>query len=184
MSRTKSVLKYLLLIMVIYASFYVFLFSLKFFLGSEYPLVVVEGVSMEPTFYDGDLLLVKGVEDKRTIEISQIIVFYQPYNRERLIVHRVVEQIISSTKVEFETKGDNNNVRDQWRVREIDVIGVVVGRVPAIGSVILIIQSPAAKVFTATLLIILIVVNIFYDEEGQGKNSGKSLYKEAIFIFV
>lgn len=174
MSRTKSALKCLLLITIIYASFYIFIFSLKFFLGNEYPLVVVEGTSMQPTFYDGDLLLVRGVEDKHRVEVLEIIVFYEPRNRDRLIVHRVVNRTISSTTVEFQTKGDNNPTRDPWRVREADLVGVVIGRVPAVGSVILIIQSPSVKVFTAILLIFLIAINVFYGEKKQDKTSEKT----------
>ena len=176
-SRTRNIFKYLLIIMVVYASFYVLLFSLKFFLASDYPLVVVDGVSMQPTYYGGDLLLVKGVQNKSTIEIRDIIVFHQPKSpTDRLIVHRVIT-IKHNGQVEFRTQGDNvdtNYLPDPWIVQETDVVGIVVGIVPSAGSIILAIQNPFVKVFTAAVLVILIVVNVFYDEEKKDNFEGKT----------
>ena len=75
MSNTKNLPKYLLLVAIVYTSSYVGLVTLRYALRSEYPLVVVEGVSMQPTFYEGDLLAVKGVENKLEITPLDIIVF-------------------------------------------------------------------------------------------------------------
>ena len=177
MSRTKRALKYLLLIAVVYASFNIFLSGAGFFLRSKYPLVVVEGISMEPTYYGGDLLFVKEVANKSTINYPDVIVFYEPISRSKLIVHRVAERIVLNTYVEFITKGDNNHTPDRWTVHESDIIGVVVARVPAIGSIVLTMQSPAGKVFTAGLLIVIVGINIFYDKEGEGEGgSGKNSF--------
>ena len=165
MSRKESLLKYLLLIVIVYASSQAAFLSLNFFFKSEHPLVVVEGHSMEATFYDGDLLVVKGVENKFDIKLQDIIVFHEPYDGKKLIVHRVVERIVLDNQVAFKTKGDNNSIPDQWNVREVDVVGVVVARVPAIGSVFLTLQSPVGMMFTVILIIIIVGVNVFYNKE-------------------
>ncbi len=172
--KTRSIVKYLLIIVIVYASFYVFLFGLRFVLGSEYPLVVVEGISMEPTLQGGDLLLVKGIQNKSAIQVRDIIIFYEPYDKSNLVVHRVISITRLYGQEAFRTMGDNNPIPDPWTVHESDVLGVVVGRVPAVGSAILVIQSPVAKVVTATILIMLIIVNVFYDEEKPDKLQDKT----------
>lgn len=170
MSKTKRVLKYLLLITIVVTSFRVALFSLKFILASEFPLVIVEGVSMERTYYSGDLLAVKGVEDKHSIKLLDIIVFHEPYNRDILIVHRVVQ--INYTSLEFKTKGDNgrtNPVSDPWTVREADIVGVVIARVPSAGPVFMAIESPAATI----VMVILLVVEYVGYSRGEGRKKGE-----------
>lgn len=177
MPKTKRVLKYLLLITIVIISFRVALFSLKFVLGSEFPLVVVDGRSMEKTYYDGDLLLVKGVEDKNNIRLGDIIVFYQPDNREKLIVHRVV-QILSNTFVAFKTKGDNvltNPTPDPWTVSSADIIGVVWASAPAFAATVVVaIQSPVVTIFTVILLIIEFVSYSRDEEVKKSEGAGKT----------
>ena len=166
-AKTRTISKYLLLVAIVYASSYVALFSLRYVLRNDYPLVVVEGISMQPTFYEGDLIAVKGVDNKQDIMPSDIIVFHEPYDRNKLIVHRVVQRIMSNTRVEFVTKGDNNKSYDPWLVLDGDVVGLVIGRVPFLGSIIMMIQSPTGNVFSITLIIIIIIISIFHDEYGE-----------------
>lgn len=178
MTNVKRVLRYLLLIAVAVALLRVSIFSLRFFLECESPLAVVDGPSMEPTYYDGDLLVVKGVEDKRSIKPPDIIVFYEPNNRNKLIVHRVIQQIILDSRVEFITKGDNNPSSDydywKWRVRETDIVGIVIAKLPPVtGLIIIAIESQAMTMFTVTVIIVVIGVDFIYnkDEKEQGKTS-------------
>jgi signal peptidase I len=175
MFKIKKVTTYLLIIAVIVASIRISIFSLRFLLGSDYPLVVVEGQSMEPTYYDGDLLAVKGVDDKFNIKPPDIIVFHEPTNRNRLIVHRVIQQIVNDGSVEFVTKGDHNPISDydywKWRVRETDVVGVVIVKLPPIaGYIVADVESQAITIFTVAIIIIVIGADIIYDRK-EGKTS-------------
>ena len=168
MSKTKRGLNYILIITLVYASFYVVLIGIGFFLGSESPLTTVEGTSMLPSFVEGDLVFVKGVGDKRNIKLDEVIVFHEPTNLDRLIIHRVVERIGPDAQIEFVTKGDHNPDTDLvlfgWTVHETHVVGVVVARVPVLGSFIMATQSPTGRVLTAIAAIVVIGVNIFYED--------------------
>jgi len=170
MFKIKKVTTYLLIIAVIVASIRISIFSLRFLLGSDYPLVVVEGQSMEPTYYDGNLLVVKGVNDKYSIKPPDIIVFHEPTNRDRLIVHRVIQQVVNDGYVEFVTKGDHNPISDydywKWRVRETDVVGVVIVKLPPIaGYIVANVESQAMTIFTVAIIIIIIGSDIIYDRK-------------------
>lgn len=165
MSSVKTILRVLLALSIVYASINIMLSSAGLFLGSKYPLVVVEGISMEPTYYGGDLLFVKEVANKSTIKYPDIIVFYEPISGTRLIVHRVITQVTLNGQIGFITKGDNNAINDRWTVRETDIIGVVVGRIQSAGSIVFVMQSQTGKIFTAALLIIIVGLNIIYEKD-------------------
>ena len=173
MLKTKRALTYLLIVLIIFASIRISLFSLRFILASDYPLVVVSGHSMERTFYDGDLLAVKGLADKHSINLMDIIVFHNPYDWNTLIVHRVI-QIIPESSLEFVTKGDYNSGPDPWRVQETDVVGVVVARVPSAGPFFMVIQSPVVTVFLIVLLIIEYVGYSEYEKKKKVEDFGKT----------
>lgn len=174
MSKTKSALTYLLIILVIFASIRISLFSLRFTLGSDYPLVVVSGHSMEKTFFDGDLLAVKGVADTNSINLNDIIVFHDPFDYSLLIVHRVYQIIQNSSLEMFVTKGDNNPGPDPWVVQETDIVGVVVARVPSAGLVFMFIQSPEVTVLLIVLLIIEYVGYSQYEKRKKKEDLGKT----------
>ena len=159
MSNIKKISKYLLVIAIIVASLRLSILSLRFFLGTEYPIVTVEGTSMIPTFHQGDVLAVRGVDDS-SIKLQDVIVFHEPYNFNKLIVHRVV-QIITDSSLKFVTKGDNNPIADNWIVQKADIVGVVVAQLPPIASFIILgVESPAVTVFAVMIIIVVIGLEI------------------------
>jgi len=100
------------------------------------PLVVVEGNSMIPTLYNGDLVLIhKPPADE--IRVGDIVVYRSPVTG-RLVIHRVVkvlesEQNDGTVIYRYITRGDNNPVDDVAQGLEPpggipyeDILGVVV----------------------------------------------------------
>ncbi len=164
-SSTQRLLKTIILIGVVYASAFGVLLGMQFALGTEYPLVQVKGESMIPTFYDGEILIVKGVANKSVIRIHDIIVFHNPNHWDILIVHRVVEIRSSNDDLFFRTKGDNNIPIDYWQVREEHIAGMVLQKIPVIGDVVSIIQTPLGMGILFSLIIIIIIVDFFWDKE-------------------
>ncbi len=166
MTPTKRrLLKIAVLVVIIFSAAYGVLFSLRFALGTEYPVVVVNGISMIPTYYEGDLLVVQGVPDKSLIEVSDVIVFHSPYSWDTLIVHRVVEIRTLNDQLTFRTKGDNNNVQDHWQVLEEHVVGRVLQKIPYVGGVVTAIQSPYGVGILYSLIIVVIVLEVFYSKD-------------------
>lgn len=95
-------------------------------------LIAMSG-SMEPTFYEGDVVKVKLRVDADEIYAApkdadpagDIIVFLSPADFNDLIVHRAIDSRIEGNIWYFETKGDANLVSDGW-ILEQNVIGKVV----------------------------------------------------------
>ena len=111
--------------------------------------------SMEPTYSTGDLIYVKTVKDKSTIEVGDPITFIL---NENLVVatHRVVE--VDTEKQVFYTKGDANNTVDSSPVHYNNVIGVPQFSIPYLGYVAEFIQNPPGMYFVLAGGVALILV--------------------------
>ncbi len=106
----------------------IFWFSFGFF---GFRPAFVPSHSMEPRINQGDVVLV-GPVNPGDVKVGDIVM-YQMSNKER-VLHRVVEITTGDDgSREFVFKGDNNNVRDPFAVRDSQLIGRYLGRVPRAG---------------------------------------------------
>jgi len=84
--------------------------GLKIALHTDSPLVIVISGSMEPTFYRGDVVLLKGASPSE-IKVGDVVVYKRPYTKYP-IIHRVRGIIEYSGKRCFVIQGDNNWIHD------------------------------------------------------------------------
>ena len=77
---------------------------------------------MSPVFNRGDGIIYENIKYIDNVEVGDILVFH---NSGRIITHRVLGIVDSPNGRIYKTKGDNNNVKDDFYVKEIDSIGVV-----------------------------------------------------------
>lgn len=170
----------------------VLFYGAQIVLNTPYPTLTVESGSMcipyggacdgwshpfERTLHVGDILIVQGV-DPATLNTnypdSDIIVFHEPGNPSRLIVHRIVAvQNINGT-LYFQTKGDGNggpdnlwptippvSKYDAWSggqgVSEDLIVGRVVGRVPWLGLITLFLHQNPYGLPTVIAVIFLLL---------------------------
>ena len=87
--------------------------------------IIMNSTTMTPTINEGAIVYIDAVSNIGNIKLNDIIAFHSPYNWDTLIIHRVVEKIITTEGVILRTKGDNNPVRDPWQLQEKYVIGLV-----------------------------------------------------------
>ena len=120
------------------------------------PFIVLSG-SMETEIYVGDLVIVKEV-DSSTLKENDIIAFRDSENL--VTTHRIVNVINSDKGLCFETKGDNNNTKDEGTVCEGSIEGKYQSRIPKIGNAIIFIQEPLG--FTVMMLSLFIVCIFIY----------------------
>lgn len=155
-STKRRRLKLAISVLAIISAIYIVFVSMRVALGIEYPVLIVVGVSMNPTYYEGDLLVVQGIPDMSRVEVHDIIVFHNPYRWDTLIVHRVVGIYALNDQLIFQTQGDNNNYADPWQVREEHIVGMVLQKIPYVGSVIKVLQSPYVMGILFSLIVVLI----------------------------
>ena len=99
--------------------------------------------SMEPTYAVDTLILVKKT-DPAKIKVGDVISFFSrdPSLMGEVNTHRIVEISEEGGELFFATKGDANNVADQYITREEDVIGKVVFSSLKLGKFIRLISNP------------------------------------------
>lgn len=169
-------------------------FGAQLVLDTPYPTLTVETGSMcipydgncdgwshpfDRTLHVGDLLIVQGV-DPATLNTdypnSDIIVFHEPGNPNRLIVHRIVAEENINGTLYFQTKGDGNSgpnylwptipptaEYDRWPsgngVSEELVVGKVIGRIPWVGLLTLFLRhNPFGLPLIIAIIALLIVL--------------------------
>jgi len=113
--------------------------GLAYVLKTDYPMASITSGSMWPELKKGDLVLIKGIENKDEIKIGDIVVYQNPKG---FTIHRVIK-LDEDTLM---TKGDANNVNDS-PVRYEEVIGKTltfgktIVKIPMVGGIGLLINK-------------------------------------------
>jgi signal peptidase I len=107
--------------------------------------VVTNGVSMQPTYFAGDLVIVAKASHYNVGDIAA----YKVPGREMLVLHR----IIKGDGRGFTFKGDNNQSIDPYTPRTDELVGRAVLHVPKVGKVL---ASPVTR--GGVLALVLLVL--------------------------
>lgn len=97
-----------------------------------YQALTIGSGSMSPAIEKGDVIVLKSMknEEARKIKKGDVLV----YNHDnKIIVHRVIKKSNNGETISFKTKGDYNNAKDSWTVKQEDVIGIVKFRIRWVG---------------------------------------------------
>ncbi|MHA1270821.1 MAG: signal peptidase I [Candidatus Helarchaeota archaeon] len=175
----KSIIWTIIWIVAIIGGVFLFFFILQIGMNTNTPLTVVSGRSMEPTYYEGDLLIVQGVPYENIIpgdhyaRNGTVVVYKRSYDN-LLIVHRVTNVRFNHSGngiYEFETWGDNNPVSDGWQSQD-NILGAVVFRIPWLGWISLIFTEYPLVGFSIVglIIIVLIITSFESDKEKTNKN--------------
>ena len=112
-------------------------------IGGNVPLIVLTE-SMEPVIKDGDMIVCK-TADPDDVKVGDVISFFDPEGTgTSTVTHRVLEILVDpdTGAKSFRTQGDNNNIEDRLPVPAENLVGIWTGvRIPALGSVIMFMQS-------------------------------------------
>ena len=136
-------------------------------------LITIESISMEPTFGQGDLVLVEKIagteefiERVTALEEDQIITYWAPIDINQdgklndINTHRIEEKLENG----FRTKGDNNEHADTYVVSFNDVIGVSTEKsnIAGLGSVIGFLRSSLGFFLCIVLPLVLFFLYELY----------------------
>lgn len=101
-------------------------------LGGDTQVLIVRGLSMEPTYGSGDLVLVRPNETYRAGDVLAYRVPEGEVGAGTIVIHRIVG---GDPVAGFTTRGDNNDSDDSWRPTSADVVGTARLHVPAVGRI-------------------------------------------------
>lgn len=124
------------LILVIFVTIVIMLISCKF----RYGALVIGSGSMTGTIDKGDVIIYETYVPnlKKRVRKGDIIIFNQG---DRKIVHRIIEERTVNGNEVYYTKGDANDMQDEWLVYSKDIIGVYKMKIPYIGNITLSINN-------------------------------------------
>ncbi len=138
------------------------------------PVVVLSG-SMEPVFYEGDLIYLETV-DVDDLKAKEDIVCFK--DGESFVTHRITRIEIVDGEKRFYTQGDFNDSEDKNYILADQIQGKYKGRVPKLGAVILFIQDPYGLVLTMILLLLLYIAGELIIEILEKRKTNKTLLVE------
>ena len=176
----------IIMVLVVLLTVFIFWFGMRFFFRTDHPILAVASGSMEPVLYEGDLILVEGIENLSDIHAASEdadppgdILVYQ--GARDLIVHRAVDKKIVNGRQIFITHGDANEPGAIEHVDEDSVVGRYTGvKVPVLGHVALFFNPLEVKVaFIAIWIIALIILELvpWISKSLKSDDTEESLYK-------
>ena len=113
--------------------------------------VITRGISMEPVFVQGDLVLLR---TSTSYTVGDIVGFRTPDIS--LVVHR----IIGMEGDRFVTQGDNNSVEDRYRPELADMVGELWLHFPGLGDQLAELDARLVLGFAVTIVTALILLEL------------------------
>ena len=104
-------------------------------LGGPASYVIVDGVSMEPTYEDSDLVV---AYERDTYAVGDVIVYDAPINHQFNVIHRIIER----TDGGFVTQGDNRDEVDGWIAPDEEIYGAALFHIPNGGAIVNFLRQP------------------------------------------
>ncbi len=185
----KNIIKDIVIVAICVAVIWI---ALQVYFGTPNPFYVVSSGSMYPQLAKYDIIVVTGHASFEDVKVGDIIVFDQPKDHDKVIVHRVVAVVDDDPKT-LRTKGDNNQASipgTDFPVTEEEYIGTVVHLIPQVGYVTKILQPPINYIIIAIIIGIMIIKQISarqkkkediinnFDESQSNENIDKISYDE------
>jgi signal peptidase I len=100
--------------------------------GGLNTFTVVSGISMEPTFHTGDLIISRGAKE---YQVGDVVTYKIPDDKYRKF--RIVHRVIGRTKDGgYEIQGDNQDHADPWSIPAANIVGRKVFMIPKGGFVL------------------------------------------------
>jgi signal peptidase I len=120
-------------------------------LGGKTSYAVTFGISMEPHFRHGDLVLLR---QRTSYSVGDVVAYYS-HDLKKNVLHR----IIAIHDGHFTFKGDNNDFVDPERPTHADLIGAEWLRIPRIGDWLGALHKPFDAAVAAGLVVLLLVLS-------------------------
>jgi signal peptidase I len=134
-------------------------------LGGPASYVMVSGVSMEPTYHDGDMVILTKSENYKDGDVIAYRVPAGEFGEGNIIIHRV----IGRDERGYVTQGDNRTGKDSWRPNEGDILGRTKVHLPGLGRHLETLRSPLILAGVAGVFAIYFVLTFEGPKRGIRK---------------
>ncbi|MDX9865162.1 MAG: signal peptidase I [Anaerolineaceae bacterium] len=141
-------------------------------MGGQTSYVIVDGNSMEPVFYKGDLVLLRSQPE---YEVRDIVTYKHPN------IGTVIHRIIGRDLDRYLLQGDNNDWVDPYEPRRADLTGKYWFHLPGAGKILLAFRQPWILALIAGLSTVVIGMSMFESDEAQTTAISKPKKKQSFF---
>ena len=125
---------------------------------------------MEPNLQIGDIVVVKKVKQVE-LKKGDVISYRQGQS---VITHRIAEVVEENERVEYKTKGDNNNVEDSGTITYNMIEGKVIKHISKIGKIAIGLQKKGTIIF----IVLLLYVYVIYSSSIKKKKMQRKIKRE------
>jgi signal peptidase I len=135
-------------------------------LGGRTSYVVTDGISMEPRFHAGDLVVVRRQSD---YHVGEIVAYHSK------VFHTVVlHRIIARDGSRYVFKGDNNNFVDFEHPAQSQLIGALWVHLPGAGSTLESVRSPALIGILIAVAVLLFAGTVFTRQQRRRRRARRA----------
>ena len=143
--------------------------------GGRTSYLYVNGVSMEPNYHKGDLIIARAASN---YQVGDIAAYQNPDLLNAIVIHRIVS--INSDQYIF--KGDNNSWLDSYTPTKNKIIGKLWIYLPKFGNVILWLRAPLHLVIILVFVGGILMIKPTQKITRKGKKIKTSPVKQINFL--
>lgn len=149
-----------------------------------YHIMVIATGSMAPKINPGDVVLVKKVSTQ-DLKVGDIITYYSIDSNifGKVISHRISDIAKSEEGYYFTTKGDANQIKDNYPALEANILGRVDKVIPKLGYALMFIKSKQGLLvlgFTPSLIILILEIRNLILLIGQYRKEKREYLKNRV----
>ncbi|MGB7876752.1 MAG: signal peptidase I [Anaerolineales bacterium] len=134
--------------------------------GGQASYVMVNGISMEPNYHTGDLVIVHKVQ---TYQVGDVVTY-----RDAILGEHIIHRIIAIEQDKYVFKGDNNSWIDVYRPIQEEIVGKQWIYIPKLGKVFTWMRSPLNLALIIGLLGGVLMVNMVLSPKNKNKRKKAS----------
>jgi signal peptidase I len=151
-------------------------------LGGQVSYVLVNGISMEPHYHTGDLVLVRSAA---VYQVGDVVTYHNSAMNAN-VIHRIIR--INGDRFVF--KGDNNSYLDVYRATRAEILGKLWIYLPKFGGAVSWLQLPANMALAVGLLGGFLTMDVYTKKTNKnGKRTNKTagspvgLFQMGLYLF-
>lgn len=153
----------------------------------------IQTQSMEPTIKAGDVVIGKEV-DFNTLKEGDIITYWTTVDEQKILNTHRITKVISNGKgsvPSFKTKGDNNQIEDEYTVAAADIVAKYNSKISGLGKAVDFLETQKGFFICIVLPLILfflyqlyhfikVIVTVKQENAGLAKEDEEELKKKAV----
>ena len=153
----------------------------------------IQTQSMEPTIKAGDVVIGKEV-DFNTLKEGDIITYWTTVDEQKILNTHRITKVISNGKgsvPSFKTKGDNNQIEDEYTVAAADIVAKYNSKISGLGKAVDFLETQKGFFICIVLPLVLfflyqlyhfikVIVTVKQENAGLSKEDEEELKKKAV----